>query len=632
MALLQKNSEKNILIQEGKKMDSQNDFEKDILEAEILNDLRKQFDEIRKNGFKGIKKDIDNYKNGAAGWTPPADTIEESELLYVLREENKIFNDLYKILGSKNKEHDFIINNPLNYLFKCKESNNDPAKEDNLPVLRAAVILQALSSNTEYILNKLALGCCFRIICELNRISQDADCLGGASSNSEDPQTAFVTWYCSNTLLTYAEKIKNTSNFIKEENDFNIIKKEIEKENKEINPEWEKIHNKNIEIDFKITKSVFSKKTIMKESATLKSINSIINSLIEDAKKAELDLKNNEATKVANPNTVNVQNFISKNANAFNKATKFFKELVKKLDSNMECEKKLDEIAKYIRDSLFHTKNYFQTVMEHELSKSNYQSHEVVDAAELIFAADGFARFDSDEQNLKNAMDKVLYYLTDTGHVPTFKEFTANNKGYNLRASGPEVIRCIAELARKINYSIKPDDYKKILRHFKESLSADDSGDSGWYLKHDTGNKKKVWWFSALHIIALDSIIQQLDNEINNKVFKNFSVKKSEDIKIKLKDLFYPDYGLIEKENIQIKKNNYFSEENESSRETESLFKNLQYLRAHINDVKDVKNEEGKKNKNDDIDIIYSIVLHGPPGTGKTTFVEALDAIGVTSQ
>jgi SpoVK/Ycf46/Vps4 family AAA+-type ATPase len=77
---------------------------------------------------------------------------------------------------------------------------------------------------------------------------------------------------------------------------------------------------------------------------------------------------------------------------------------------------------------------------------------------------------------------------------------------------------------------------------------------------------------------------------------KHLSVHQPDKFKLNLDILFYPDYGLVASE---LRK--------------PSISIEFQCMRAHLSGI----SIEGYDN-------LHSIILHGPPGTGKTTFVEAL--------
>ena len=109
---------------------------------------------------------------------------------------------------------------------------------------------------------------------------------------------------------------------------------------------------------------------------------------------------------------------------------------------------------------------------------------------------------------------------------------------------------------------------------------------------------------TAVNVLALDRINRMLDERINARVFRHFSVKEPRVLSKSphnLTNLFYPDYGLaMAPQPVR----------------RESVVFLLERMRAHVAGVSAFDSRPS----------LYSIVLHGPGGTGKTTFVEALAA------
>lgn len=130
---------------------------------------------------------------------------------------------------------------------------------------------------------------------------------------------------------------------------------------------------------------------------------------------------------------------------------------------------------------------------------------------------------------------------------------------------------------------------------------------------------------TARAVMALAKINEMLDTHINHIILEHFSVKEknkglSEDLTLDL--LFYPDYGLrvapSNKDQLKqmVTKPRWIDKKDwpdEGIERKSSVAITLQRMRAHVSGV---SLPEG--------DPLYSLVLHGPAGTGKTTLVEAL--------
>jgi hypothetical protein len=125
---------------------------------------------------------------------------------------------------------------------------------------------------------------------------------------------------------------------------------------------------------------------------------------------------------------------------------------------------------------------------------------------------------------------------------------------------------------------------------------------------------------------ALAAINRMLDESINHIVLRHFRVKTFDrDLTLELDALFYPDYGLslipaaidLLTGTGDITHGKIFNESDWSDdlRPEESVAVTLQRMRAHVTRVSIPKTAGDRP---------FSVVLHGPPGTGKTTLVEAL--------
>jgi ABC-type multidrug transport system fused ATPase/permease subunit len=118
---------------------------------------------------------------------------------------------------------------------------------------------------------------------------------------------------------------------------------------------------------------------------------------------------------------------------------------------------------------------------------------------------------------------------------------------------------------------------------------------------------------------ALAAINQMLDEKINQVILEHFSVKRLEKnlTALDMDDLFYPDYGLVASGSLQktlkeIPEGFKKSDWPEDFGRKESVAVTLQKIRAHVQHV------------SLETEALCSVALHGPPGTGKTTLVEAL--------
>ena len=145
-----------------------------------------------------------------------------------------------------------------------------------------------------------------------------------------------------------------------------------------------------------------------------------------------------------------------------------------------------------------------------------------------------------------------------------------------------------------------------------------EKSEPGWCFEHAQRTRETDLWATAGAVLALAKVNEMLDERINHQIMEHFSVKRTDTqhgSKINLEKLFYPDFGLCQTPDPE-------SSEGESEQKQhklqESIAITLQKMRAHVTRAAVASTEFG--------DPTFSLILHGPAGTGKTTLVEALAA------
>ena len=172
-----------------------------------------------------------------------------------------------------------------------------------------------------------------------------------------------------------------------------------------------------------------------------------------------------------------------------------------------------------------------------------------------------------------------------------------------------DIIRAFAELLRWTKSAPLEPAVIQRLMHFVEDTAAADVGDFertkewAWVPNEEMRGDNPWRSATASTVLALDALNRMLDVRINDDIFKHFSVRQPDDLDVpELGDLFYPDYGLA-------------SELCDGKlRRNESIAVTLERMRAHVRGVR----------LREHPDRLFSLILHGPPGTGKSTFVESL--------
>lgn len=248
------------------------------------------------------------------------------------------------------------------------------------------------------------------------------------------------------------------------------------------------------------------------------------------------------------------------------------------------------------------TRRFLATVLDRELAAA--AAEHSWDASELASAAVAYGHVSSDwsDERLERAGRQLAGALTERGRFPAGKPFHASSDGvfyptaFSVTATCADLLRYVqdvpidARLAKRLLALFEDTCVPRLARESVAGWRSEDAGES----------LQPQRWLTAQATLALAHVNQMLDERINALVYRHFSVKGVRELRggPRLSTAFYSDYG--------------FHAAPPSLRRA-SLAVVLEEMKAHVNGV-------GGGDKS------HSLVLHGPPGTGKTTFVEALAA------
>lgn len=448
-------------------------------------------------------------------------------------------------------------------------------KLDHVPVLKAATALEAMCTRPGDVVSPAAAFCYFRIIYALNAASHD-EIRGGASSGApEAPQTAFITWRCARALVALREVLTVTRQYLD-------IVSESQRTALAQPKAW-------VQLQQRITQK--------RHQVEIDRIRGRILIEVGDASKLSLKAGRRDVERAMAQLDKHLDatrgevGALKKPVHWSESAESAASEAIQRLRDALQ-KKSLESAVSTISDQLATMRVFVRSVLDHELVSAQEQSQRVPDAAELIFAAATLSDIGAAEHgDLQSALREASRLMTNDGRVPSHKPFDVAKKGYVLHVAGAEVLDAFSNLAATESYPVTVDTAQRVLSHFVGTFKPGDQ--PGWRHERDKSSGLRLWWLSALSVQSLGSYIKMLDLRINQLVMSHLSTRSSSELKLPLSALFVSDYGFVA-----------------GGVKRQSVIESFLELQGHVCGT--------------EIGGLHTAILHGPPGTGKTTFVEAL--------
>lgn len=565
-----------------------------------------------------------------------------------------------------------------------KEITLEDLAENRLSVIVAANTLQALFAQPGAAFSKTGMLCCYWVIRELYTADYGDWSIGSARAAPGGFVTAFTTGECMHALLSFSMALRNTGNFIAEIDSYIKRNEELDnllKQVKDINEQldlkaWVEAEKKQLEISCFLELKRLSRYLLL-PFIKLDTVDTVINYFTSNKaqKNGDASGKNKDfvgATNSVEENLGSVLHEINtyrdkenlvegktktdeirqqcsrtQSAHKIAEATIYYalewvtkaKDLLKKTPIDYEKLKEIFDEAAHKVDNLRHAiKNYQSSVLDRELALIAMEKNADSQPVELAFAAASYGWLTEwkKDDRLKWAVRELSKAISSRGRFTNQSTYHRDRKSVTTVANGA-VLHALAQLLRRVPISDNISDnelaqFAEKMLHFFEDTSAPQGG---WGSEYSRPPIKADTKFTALAVIALAEINAMLDVSINDIIFEHFTVKrKNRGLDVPLLDkLFYPDYGLGFAKILAQRPKGW--DEKDWPRKIGrkcSVALTLQRMRAHVLrlSLSQNKNDQpGQQNSKDNseechLDPIYSLVLHGPAGTGKTTLVESL--------
>jgi hypothetical protein len=516
----------------------------------------------------------------------------------------------------------------------------DP-EDDSLPILRAARVLMALAAAPDSALTQTAIFCYYVILRELYSAGSPYWLLGGARAGVGEglPSCAFATNECIHALLSFAKTLSHTADYVyglstmlhrRRRQDSLGVFADLE--------EWLRLDALRAKVGFQITTE------LRKENIALKLVEMGGDGIDEFLRKATADVQQQINDCVANlgaaiariedyylqtqtdgsaagmsaPERIRVDAahkaaMLILNA-AASRATirQEYASVLHVNDDESSALDTADNFLRYaahdVRRALEPSEEYVSRALDRELTAASTGTA-IWDVGELLFAAISYGYISGrwEEERLKQAADHASRVISERGRFPLGQPIHLSQRGYNLHVLNVDIIRAYAELLQYTKAApLEPQLIRRLMYFVEDTVSIGTTGSPGSWVPSQELKGGNPWRSAtASTILAMDAVNRMLDVRINDEILKHFSVREPDELDDvpELEDLFYPDYGLA----------STFADEKIRRRESVAVV--LERMRAHVRGV-NLQPLFAER--------LFSLILHGPPGTGKSTFVESL--------
>jgi hypothetical protein len=612
-------------------------LEADIDRLKEYNALRIVAGRMRDDGLKALAASVD--KPSERPWRHLEGVLERAEVLKALLQkrvrDEKDFKR-YRKLAEPLEEDGITIQ---------KVMSEDP---DPLPVLRAAKAMCALAAAPDSAFSEPVMYYLYCIVREIQMADQPDWAVGSARAGSETMPSGYVTWQCVRAISDFQQALRNTARMIKEiatmlkitryEDAYLNRTSPTPKRSDAIQTEWEKRDEERLALSFVTTITSLRDNIALrldvlntlesKEPGAaltfIKAIRGELESRIKDHKAAFMRaLRNIEAfrrTEFQTRHLPDIRRLRTESAHLLGCATvrearmytkKALRCLRKKhppVDQLTDLAGEFTSAAEKFSNLMAPIRSHVSRALDRELAAVMTQGSSFAwDPAEMAFAAAAYGEISESwkDERILRAVGHLLQIVGERGQVPTVRPISTSKDGSRLFAFNGETLRALARVLENVEgVQVESVVVERMLAFFQDLQTREKRGIFQEPPQHEPHDRRTT----ATAVLALGAINRMLDERINRMVYKHFSTRAGDDeLKLSLRDLFYGDYGLRHEHPVQ--KKPYAGVV-------------LELMRAHVAGVASRVRAESAP---------FSLVLHGPPGTGKTMMVEALArSCGVT--
>lgn len=630
----------------------------DLITLSKLSDYRKRAARLRNDGQQAVDRIANQASAKLAGWRTSGDKVETALLVLVRR------GDVTK--GPEDTETSKLVEwlreLTLEELFGLK--GKDPAADEEVapvPVLVAARAMHALVATSKYAFSKATLRCYYRIVREIYSADSPDWSTGGAKAGNGGESTAFMTGECVRAVSAFARTHRQTSYFFK--TTFEMYRRREHLRKLDETGRWRDAEIERAGLAWynstsaqlgeialnlpreepteKIDSEYIDKYLNVLRQSLVRSIKSARRNFADALREVTQFRKDEESNAAAQAETCGKQSKRSRwgrdqrftrSESAHRMACRAVEQAIERADdalkicqSNGEILDSLQQLAELfsaiscdIEKLLEPARRFLGASLDRELTAASATSQPAWDARELVFAAASYGAVTDwrQDERLTRACVLLSDAISERGLFPPGRPFHSTANGFSLYASSFEVARGFAQLLHKTEFPVAPQLVGRMLQLFVDNgiplKAAGAAGQSCWHAEDPPIPRRPTLWVTAIALLALERIVRMLDHKINEGVFSHFSTirfDKKDTGGLRLEELSFPDYHLCAvPDDIKL-------ELPPEQRRKWSIAVTLEQMRAHV---------MGTTLPKPYAPPIFSGVLFGPPGTGKTTLMEAI--------